>query len=140
MQKLIMIPAYIFAAISLVLTYFWLSSVMSGKSDLAYVKNFKADYESKNVTVHYAVIEFDLPDGKEIQTITNHTVEPKNYDIGYPVRIRYNPDDPSDVQIDSFFGKGDLVIILWIFALVWYGLGFVVRKVFSFAEDEKFKS
>lgn len=132
-----MIPAYIFAAISLILTYFWLSSILSGESTLGYVKSFQADYESKKVTVHYAIIEFDLPDGKNVQSTTSHTVDPKHYDIGYPVRIRYNPDDTSDVEIDSFYGKESTVIILWAFALIWYGLGLVVRKVFSFAESVK---
>ncbi|MBU2713648.1 DUF3592 domain-containing protein [Zooshikella harenae] len=136
-QKAIMIPAYIFAIISLILTFFWLSNIMSGKPDLGYVKNFQADYESKNVTVHYAIIQFDLPNGEEVQYKTNHTVDPKHYDIGYPVRIRYNPDDPSDVEIDSFYGKGNIVVVLWVFTLVWYVLGFVARKVFSFGNHVK---
>ncbi len=54
-----------------------------------------------------------------------------DYGIGEQEDILYDPDDPTDVRVDSFWSLYLMAIMLVIFGVVFGGAGYLVRRVFG---------
>lgn len=91
-------------------------------------------YESKNddgggyTTMYTPVFAYSFR-GKTFRQPGNSSSSVKEYDIGQPVEILVDPENPSEILVNSFMEKWFLPLLLGIMGAVFSGIGYVVFVV-----------
>lgn len=85
------------------------------------VQSLKAE-RMKQSTVYYPVIRFTTAAGVTI-VATSKTGKGSGYAIGQPMAVLYDPANPGDVEIDTFWSRWLMVIAAAFVALVLFFVG-----------------
>ena len=77
------------------------------------------DSDGFSSTTYCPYVEFTTDDGEAIETSVNDCSSPPAFETGDPVTLKYNPENPREVQIKG----GTLETLSNVFGVVFGGLG-----------------
>lgn len=82
-----------------------------------------AERDSDGDDVYYPRVRFATPAGEPVEFTGSVGSSPPAFDIGEAVAVLYNPSDPRDARIDSFFQLWFAPLILGFLGLVFTAVG-----------------
>jgi uncharacterized protein DUF3592 len=90
---------------------------------------------STTTTSYHPVVQFQPPQGGSIQFVSKTgDNSPGDRRVGLEVPVLFNPNDPSDAEIHSFYDIWFGPIFLFVFGSIWTGVG-VLSRIFLWKEN-----
>jgi hypothetical protein len=85
---------------------------------------------STTTTSYRPVVQFQTPQGGRVRFVSKTgDNSPGKRPVGAEVPVLFNPNDPSDAEIHSFFDIWFGAIFLFVFGSIWTGVGVLSRIV-----------
>ena len=126
---------YIFVAIGVVLLIIgglvtWHTVEFKSKAESAEGTVIEMQPRHSDGSTTYApVVEFETAGGELVTYHSSSSSSPPAYDVGESVEVLYDPNDPSEAKINSFFNLWFLPLLLAGMGIVFGGIGGLVVVV-----------
>jgi hypothetical protein len=151
MKKTITIIAAVFGIIGLGLLigdcFFYSSTqkfISKAKSaqgtvtDLIYKRSSSSSSSSSNSGSYFPVIQFQDEKGEQVVFQSSTGSNPPSYSVGQAVEILFDPANPQDARVNSFFSKWGGVFVMTLLGVVFFLIGagiFGARILFGRKKD-----
>jgi len=100
-----------------------LAFIRQGEKTIATVITVKKEKDSDGGSTYRPVFRFKTSSGQEMTFESPYTSSPAAYEVGEDATLTYDPSDPSNVKIYSYFGVFGLAAILMALAMALIVIG-----------------
>ncbi len=103
---LVLVNGFIALMVALTLWFGWrgVRLAREGESTIGHVVDMEESSDGEGgCCVYSPIIEFTAPNGRPVRFESSNASSPPAYRIGQEVEVLYNPNDPNDASINSFY-------------------------------------
>jgi Protein of unknown function (DUF3592) len=80
----------------------------------------------------YPVVRFNLPDGRTVEASATQGAGPGSGSEGDSVSVLYDPENPTDIRIEGFFGSGKMGgVVLIVMGVIFFIMGVFIGSIFA---------